>query len=73
VLLSTRLHDPLRDFEIILVQHGPRAQKIAGHEETPAREYQAAQTGHDERVLAVLIIGNAQEPQSYKTTLRYPL
>jgi hypothetical protein len=73
VLLSPRLHDPRQDFEIILVQHGPRPQKIAGHEEIPVREHQAPQARHGERVLAVSIIGNPQEPQSCKTTLRYLL
>ena len=73
VLLSPRLDDPRQDFEIILVQHGPRPQKIAGHEEIPVRAHQAPQAPHTERVLAVSIIGNPQEPQSYKTTLRYLL
>ena len=64
---SSRQHDPRQDFEIILVQHGPRPQKIAGHKEIAARERQAPQTRLGERVFAVSIIGNTQEPQSYKT------
>ena len=60
-----------QDFEIILVQHGPRPQKIAGHEEIAVREHQAPQTRLGERVFAVSIIGNTQEPQSYK--IRPPL
>jgi hypothetical protein len=65
VLLSPRLHDPHQDFEIILVQHGPRPQKIAGHEEIPVREHQAPQARHGERVLAVSIISN---PKSRRLT-----
>jgi hypothetical protein len=39
VLLSPRLHDPRQYFEIILIPHSPRPQKIAGHEEITAREH----------------------------------
>ncbi|MGD0010918.1 MAG: hypothetical protein ABSE93_20545 [Terriglobia bacterium] len=70
MLLSPRLHDPRREFEIIPVQHGPRPQKIAGHKEVPLRKYPAPQTRHGGRVLAVSIIGNTQEPPSYKTRRR---